>query len=440
MSHSEAFRRSRRRFLAGGLATGLAGTTWWLRPQVQATGHTPYFMALNDALEQAGLARPTLVVDRQRLLANLARLRHHLGGRYQLRLVAKSLPSLPLLKELMTLADTRRLMVFHQPFLNQLAREIHDADLLLGKPLPVAAARAFFERFSTECGCDEAIANGGFDPGQQIQWLVDNPARLQQYAALAAELTQPMRINIELDIGLHRGGIQNLAELTDMLSQIQASPWLSFSGFMGYEPHIVKVPGRAERWRDRAMARYQSFVTAAEAQLGHSIAELTLNSGGSTTYQLYRDAPGTMPVNELAVGSALVMPTDFDLPTLADHTPAAFIATPVLKVMARNQIPGAPGLGRLQQWWNPNRAQALFIYGGNWLALPASPPGLTPNPVYGRSSNQELLNAPATLALRPDDRVFLRPTQSEHVFLQFGDIAIYDSDRTLISGYWPVLG
>ena len=440
MSHSEAFQRSRRRFLAGGLATGLAGTAWWLRPDTVATEHSPYFKALNDALERAGLARPTLVVDRQRLLTNLARLRDHIGNRYQLRLVAKSLPSLPLLKELMALADTRRLMVFHQPFLNQLAREVHDADLLLGKPLPVAAARTFFERFATDCGCDEVTGHGGFDPSRQIQWLLDSPARLQQYGALAAELAQPMRISIELDIGLHRGGIQTLAELTDMLTQIQVSPWLSFSGFMGYEPHIVKVPGRAKRWRDRAMARYQTFVTAAEAQLGHSLAGLNLNTGGSTTYQLYRDAPEDIPVNELAVGSGLVMPTDFDLPTLADHSPAAFIATPVLKVIARNQIPGVPGLGRLQQWWNPNRAQALFIYGGNWLAQPTSPPGLTPNPVYGRSSNQELLNAAATVKLRPDDRVFLRPTQSEHVFLQFGDIAIYDSEQRVISGYWPVLG
>ena len=84
----------------------------------------------------------------------------------------------------------------------------------------------------------------------------------------------------------------------------------------------------------------------------------------------------------------------------------------------------------------PNRARAFFIYGGYWKALPDSPPGLSTNPLYGRSTNQEMLNGSRRVELAVDDWVFLRPTQSEFVFLQFGDIAVYDEGK--IAERWPV--
>ena len=60
------------------------------------------------------------------------------------RIVAKSLPSLPLLEAVMDATGSRRLMLFHQPFINQVAAKIPDADVLLGKPMPVAAAATFY--------------------------------------------------------------------------------------------------------------------------------------------------------------------------------------------------------------------------------------------------------------------------------------------------------
>jgi D-serine deaminase-like pyridoxal phosphate-dependent protein len=94
------------------------------------------------------------------------------------------------------------------------------------------------------------------------------------------------------------------------------------------------------------------------------------------------------------------------------------------------------GLGELMAWWNPNLKRSLFTYGGNWKAKPISPEGLSYNPLYGRSSNQEMINASLQNPLKMDDWIFLRPTQSESVFLQFGDIAIYDGKQ--FSETWPV--
>ena len=48
-----------------------------------------------------------------------------------------------------------------------------------------------------------------------------------------------------------------------------------------------------------------------------------------------------------------------------------------------------------------------------------------------------MLTGSGRVALKPDDYVFLRPNQSEAVFLQFGDIALFDGSA--ITGYWPTL-
>lgn len=61
-------------------------------------------------------------------------------------------------------------------------------------------------------------------------------------------------------------------------------------------------------------------------------------------------------------------------------------------------------------------------------------PGMKQNTIYGRSSNQEMLNVPAGTEVEPDDFVFLRPTQTEAVLMQFGALAVYDGE--VLAGTW----
>jgi D-serine deaminase-like pyridoxal phosphate-dependent protein len=414
----------RRTMILGGLG-GAAALAAALRPGDRGGDHAPYFSGLSSALDAGQLATPTLVIDRQRVLENIATLTAHLKGRFDYRIVAKSLPSLPLLEAVMEASGSRRLMLFHQPFINQVAARLPDADVLLGKPMPVAAAANFYREFR----------GGGFHPGRQLRWLLDTPERLAEYRDLAASLEQDLQVCIEIDVGLHRGGVTRDEQLVAMLEIIDTSPRLHFCGFMGYEPHIVKIPlGDPVTYRDRAMARYRHFLDVARGYLGDRWPrDLVLNAGGSPTYQMYNE--GSFPFNELATGSCLVKPTDFDLPTLSDHRPASYIAAPVLKRQDTLQIPGID-LGKLQSLWNPNRSRSFFTYGGYWKAELESPPGLSFNSLFGRSTNQEMVNGSRRVDLEPGDWIFLRPTQSEFVFLQFGDIAVYD-DGAIVER-WPV--
>lgn len=422
----------RRRLLLGAAIAAPVAAIVAVKPRARAGAHDGYFRTLQSALADAGLMRPTLVIDRARLDHNLTRLKANLPQDFAYRIVAKSLPSLPLIDSVRRATGSDRLMVFHQPFLNLVAERMADARVLLGKPMPIGAAQRFFAHHR----------NTGFDPSARIEWLVDTPQRIAEYAGLAraraAEGLSPLRVNFEVDVGLHRGGFRDAQAVAEALRAVQAEPALRFAGLMGYEAHASKMPGFLGGTRgalDAAMQRYADALDAVREGLGAGFdaGALTLNAGGSSTYALY---DGSEPCNELAMGSGLVMPTDFDVPSLADHRPACYIATPVLKALERTEIAGLESLTGLFRAWDPNTARAFFLYGGYWLADPVSPPGLQRNAIWGHSTNQDLYNGSDQIELAAGDHVFLRPQQSEFVFLQFGDIAVYDNGR--ITDTWPV--
>lgn len=412
----------RRTFVIG--AVGVAAAAAWLKPGDRGEQYSEYFRGLNSALRAQRIGRPVLLVDRERLAANCALLNERIAPGKTYRIVAKSLPSLPLIEEVMRLTGTRKVMTFHQPFTNELAQKLPDCDILLGKPMPVDAAELFYAAHP---------ADSAFDPSTQLQWLVDSMPRLQQYLALAQKLERKLLINLELDVGLHRGGLATLDELDLCLSLVRDNPeHLAFAGFMGYDAHVGKLPSIIES-REESLRKsqdvYRSFVARLKEQfpaLYHD--KLTFNGAGSPTIFLHDE---TSPLNDLSAGSCLVKPTDFDLDVLADFQPAAFIATPIIKKLPGLNMPGPLPLGDLWAIWDVNRRVTLFVYGGNWLAKPESPAGLQRNSLYGVSSNQMMYNGSPSQQLRQDDFIFLRPTQSEAVLLQFGDLAALAADGSM---------
>jgi D-serine deaminase-like pyridoxal phosphate-dependent protein len=398
---------------AGGLAAA--------REPDRGGAHDEYYIALTKALKRAGLAQPALVIDRARLRQNIDALKEALApNALALRVVVKSLPSTPLIDEIAARSGSLRFMVFNGPMLIETAKRGPAADMLLGKPLPVVAARQFYDAMSLS---GRLYA--------EPQWLIDTPDRLQQYALLARERARPLRVNFEIDVGLHRGGASTPEALLAMVRAAQAEPKLEVSGLMGYDAHVPKVPGRERAWK-ASQGQYANALEVMRSAIGERVAQLTLNSAGSPTYTLH--AAGTV-ANEVSVGSAFVKPTDFDLDTLEAHAPAAFIATPVLKTLDQAHVPGLESLTGVRRFLDPNTRRAIFIHGGHWLAQPVSPPGLQFSGLYGRSSNQELLTASTSVQLQPDDYVFFRPTQSEAVLLQFGDLLVYENGE--ITERWP---
>jgi D-serine deaminase-like pyridoxal phosphate-dependent protein len=393
-----------------------------------------YFTKLNQSLRAQERAIPSLLIDLDQLDHNIAVVQRQLKTGADLRLVVKSLPSPDLLHYVMERTGCHKLMVFHQPFLSDLAQYFDDSvDVLLGKPMPERTVRYYYTHFAEN-------ANTRFDPYRQVQWLADSPKRLQEYALLAAEMGQKLRINLEIDTGLHRGGFATPAEFRaalQILTQQQRS--LVLTGLMGYDPQVVKLP----RWLSspaKALAKanqiYREFIQIIREEFPALWREdLTFNGAGSPTFGLHQNSDS--PLNDVAVGSAFVKPTTFDISTLADFQSACWIATPVLKKMQGTKL---PGLGQLPHWLEavfPILGASYFIYGGYWKADYCYPPDIRINPLFGASTNQSMLNTSGQYPLEVDDFVFLRPWQSEFVFLQFGRILTIRNGE--VSGEWGLL-
>ena len=386
-----------------------------------------YFAKLQKALAAAGLAEPVLLLDRQRLDKNIKQLKRVLPKNMAYRIVAKSLPSAPLLSHIADKAGTDRLMSFNRVMTEQLLGALPKADQLLGKPLPVGAVAAMFAALP---------AHKGKQAARQVQWLVDTPTRLKEYESLAAKLKLTLRVNLEIDVGLHRGGMMPGSDLEAALARLAAAKQLSLAGYLGYEPHLSKIPTLGG-WRRRAKkGAEQAYADALAQGRAHfsaaQIADMVRNMAGSPTFGLYQD---TALANELAAGSALVKPSDFDLPILKDFEAAAFIATPALKVSQNVRFPALEYASKMLG--KPKSGTGIFIHGGYWMADAVWPKGLKTSGLFGRSSNQEFLLGPKNLPLKTDAFVFLRPTQSEAIFLQFPKIAVFDGRR--ICDIWQPL-
>lgn len=419
---------TRSEFLLGAVALA-AATVWWKKPGDRGAPYDDYFRALNAELKKNGPMRPCMVIDLDRLDRNIDRVVSTLrGAGKHYRIVEKSLPSQKLIEYVAQRAQTQRLMSFHQPFLNLDAVIFPDFDILMGKPLPVRSAQLFYQQLK-----------GSFDPSRQLQWLIDTPQRLEEYLQLAQGLGTKIRANIEIDVGLHRGGVGDNATLGKLLDVIAANPQrLEFAGFMGYDAHVgLGVPsilGTAQELLNKAMAIYQGYVDYARghhSKLWHD--DLTLNAGGSPSYALHASEKLS---SEICTGTALLKPTHYDIETLAEHEAAAFVATPIIKKTGAIRFPGLDEKSKIFSWWDPNQRETFFVYGGWWLADYESPRGLQFSETFGHSANQEIVNGSASVGLNVDDQVFLRPQISEGVLLQFGDLVATRGGK--IVDYWPV--
>lgn len=372
-----------------------------------------YFAELSKALQVAEIFRPCLVLDRDRLDTNIALVKEKLAPGLGVRLVDKSLPCVPLLSYIARALETNRFMTFHPPVTQAVLDAFPDGDLLYGKPMPVGAAKA-------------ALTRGGAGWWSRVCWLIDTPERLAEYGALAAALDTELRFAFEVDVGLHRGGFSSPAAIKALIIPAR----LRCEGIMAYEAHAPEIPGLfggAAKALKEASAKAAGFIDALEPE-----ARRTLNIGGSKTALLH----GEGVANEVSMGSAFVLPNDFDTPGLGGFQPAAFIATPILKV-GEAMLPGPAWLSKALQALGQFPRKGCYLYGGKWMAEPAFPEGMKPNGLMGFSSNQQFMGLPAGADVKPGDYAFMRPTQSEAVLQHFGAIAVFAGGR--IVEVWPAL-
>ncbi len=231
-----------------------------LKPKDVGGAYDPYFAQINSALKKAGIGTARIMIDLDRLDRNIATIQANIPSDAHYRIVVKSIPCVDLIRTIRAKVHTNKFMLVHRPFIKVILDNFDPGiDILIGKPLPVFALDEFFQE----------IQKTQIERAQsEIQWLIDTPVHLNEYLQYAVQNKLKLRVNLEIDIGLHRGGASNNHDLQQLFDIIQQNPdHLVFSGFMGYEGHVPHAPGIFSSPRNAALREfadnlsvYKSFI------------------------------------------------------------------------------------------------------------------------------------------------------------------------------------
>jgi D-serine deaminase-like pyridoxal phosphate-dependent protein len=401
----------------------------------------PYFASLDAALKAVHAGSPRVVIDLDRLDHNIDSIVAGLPNAGYYRIVEKSLPSPALIRHIADRAGSHKLLVLHVPYLPSLLTELGSGwDVLIGKTVPIEAITAALD----ELPVDEAAR-----AAHEVRWLTSSVAGVEALRDVARDRELPLRLAVELDVGLHRGGVRTADELRAVLAAIGAAPdQLAFAGYLGYDGHVPHAPalGRSRRSASlvahrKAMARYSELVESGRSAFPalHD-GDLVHNAGGSGSYPLY--GPPT-PVDDVGIGGAVLRPSAYPDLFLGDLQPAIWIAAPVIADLGVTRIPFLEGLTALLRWWNPNARHALAVYGGGWPGRIVSPPGVEPEaltndpPNENLVPNQSLLTASERTKIALGDFVFWRPVNSD-AMVQFEDLVCVRGGEVV--GTWSPIG
>ncbi|CAF4555342.1 unnamed protein product [Rotaria socialis] len=390
---------------------------------------------MNLALKEQRSGASAGIIDLDRLDSNVHFVQKQLGDGYQLRLVTKSLPSLDLLKYMMVKVQTNRLMVFSESFLAEILSNLNpdSLDILLGTPLPVDA----FIRL---------VAYNGWNT---INWLIDTNERLNQYLYYAQQEHIRIKINLEIDVGLHRGGFEITKDFAEAVEIIkQNSQYLELTGLMGYDGHVPYVPFYINKERSirktfvHVQELYDQFVDELKKHYdAKAMSTMTFNSGGSHTYFYYSDYKSATPVNDIAVGSGFLAPKQFSDLIELGHQPALFLSAPVLKKIESSKLPHAEKLSALVNIWDPNLKTSYFMLGGGWPGELVGPMGLKRNHWWDENDlgytnqlpNQSILSGSDENTLNVSDFIFYHPWEGDGM-LCFKKLVLYRQNS--IAGEW----
>ncbi len=170
-------------------------------------------------------------------------------------------------------------------------------------------------------GIRRLIALNGLIPDLMVTIdSLDNAQALARAAAPEQGGPRPLKVIVDLDIGLHRTGIapgEGAAELAEFAA---ASPGLKFMGLQAYAGHLMHVADYAER-KTKSLEAMAQLAAMREMLRERSISCEILTGGGTGTWDIDHEA-GVL--TDLQAGSYLFMDTEYNAVAQKDGAAQAF--------------------------------------------------------------------------------------------------------------------
>jgi D-serine deaminase-like pyridoxal phosphate-dependent protein len=192
----------------------------------------------------------------------------------------------------------------------EIAREQLDAGAI-----GITCATVWEARALVEAGIDDILlANEVTAPAKvsllaelarrsHITVAVDDADNASALAAAVSDHDAELGVLVEVDVGLHRGGVRSHEAAIRLARQLSTLRGLRLRGVMGYEGHVVTEPDRDVRRRRAGLAMNElaAYVDALRAD-GNPIE--IVSAGGTNTYDM---TGADDRVTELQAGTYVVM-------------------------------------------------------------------------------------------------------------------------------------
>jgi D-serine deaminase-like pyridoxal phosphate-dependent protein len=162
---------------------------------------------------------------------------------------------------------------------------------------------------------------------------VENEGNLAELAAAAESRGKVLKVVIEIDIGMHRCGVNSADEAVALAGKMSKLKHIELAGIMGYEGHIIFTFERVER--EKAARECMGALVDAKKALEKAGFPIKIVSGGGTgTYDMSSKVDG---ITEIQAGSYLTMDVTYGYLNLG-FAQALTLLTTVIAVHGEHAI------------------------------------------------------------------------------------------------------
>jgi D-serine deaminase-like pyridoxal phosphate-dependent protein len=138
-------------------------------------------------------------------------------------------------------------------------------------------------------------------PQADVIVAADSLENVEELDRAAQEAGKQLRVVIEVDIGMHRAGVEPGDAAVALARAIHTCDGLRFAGVMGWEGQTVKIPERTEK--EQAIASSVNLLTeTADRCRDAGLAVNVVSCGGTGTYQFTACLPG---ITEIQAGGGI---------------------------------------------------------------------------------------------------------------------------------------
>jgi D-serine deaminase-like pyridoxal phosphate-dependent protein len=154
---------------------------------------------------------------------------------------------------------------------------------------------------------------------------VDSAANVQELSRACQAKDVTLRALVEVDIGMHRCGVQPGAAALRLAQQVADAPRLNLAGLMGYEGHLVQIADPQERF-NRVREALIPLQETRELLETNGLPVQIVSGGGTGTYDVSGAYP---PMTEIEAGSYVYMDSTY-LKTRPEFEPALTVLVTVI--------------------------------------------------------------------------------------------------------------